>query len=205
MINVRSLIYENDSPVWRYGSGGGDFYRRLAGGSSRDWAECTEFHPDRHLSDYRGKIVVLEWVNPECPFVRKHYESGNIPMQQKAAVAEGVAWLVINSGHPGAQGDYTPNQVKAWQTQTGSAPTAYFRDQDGVVGRLYGAKTTPHMYVITTEGILAYNGAIDSIRSSDPADIAQAEKYVSSAVASVKAGTAVKNAATRPYGCSVKY
>ncbi len=157
------------------------------------------------LSDYRDKVVVLEWVNPLCPFVQKHYEGGNIPNQQKAAVNDGIVWLVFNSGHPGAQGDYSPEEVKAWQASTGSAPTAYFRDQDGAVGQLYGAKTTPHMYVINPEGILVYNGAIDSIRSSNPRDIPNAENYVESALTAIKAGYAVKNAATRPYGCTVKY
>jgi hypothetical protein len=157
------------------------------------------------LSDYRGKMVVLEWVNPECPFVVKHYESGNIPKLQVSATGDGVVWLAINSGHPGAQGDFDPAQVKAWQTRTGSAPSAYFRDQDGAVGRLYGAKTTPHMYVIMADGTLVYNGAIDSIRSVNRADIAKAENYVVSALAAVAKGEQVKDAATRPYGCSVKY
>jgi hypothetical protein len=157
------------------------------------------------LSDYRGKMVVLEWVNPECPFVVKHYESGNIPKLQVSATGDGVVWLAINSGHPGAQGDFDAAQVKAWQTRTGSAPSAYFRDQDGAVGRLYGAKTTPHMYVIMADGTLVYNGAIDSIRSVNRADIAKAENYVVSALAAVAKGEQVKDAATRPYGCSVKY
>ncbi|MFM1851574.1 MAG: hypothetical protein RIS54_1258 [Verrucomicrobiota bacterium] len=157
------------------------------------------------LSDYQGKTVVLEWVNPECPFVVKHYESGNIPKLQVSATGDGVVWLAINSGHPGAQGDFDAAQVKAWQTRTGSAPSAYFRDQDGAVGRLYGAKTTPHMYVIMADGTLVYNGAIDSIRSANRADIAKAENYVVSALAAVAKGEQVKDAATRPYGCSVKY
>lgn len=157
------------------------------------------------LSDYRGKTVVLEWVNPECPFVVKHYESGNIPKLQVSATGDGVVWLAINSGHPGAQGDFDAAQVKAWQTRTGSAPSAYFRDQDGAVGRLYGAKTTPHMYVIMADGTLVYNGAIDSMRSANRADIAKAENYVVSALAAVAKGEQVKDAATRPYGCSVKY
>lgn len=157
------------------------------------------------LSDYRGKTVVLEWVNPECPFVVKHYESGNIPKLQVSATGDGVVWLAINSGHPGAQGDFDAAQVKAWQTRTGSVPSAYFRDQDGAVGRLYGAKTTPHMYVIMADGTLVYNGAIDSIRSANRADIAKAENYVVSALAAVAKGEQVKDAATRPYGCSVKY
>ena len=119
------------------------------------------------LSSFRGRHVVLEWVNPGCPYVRKHYGSANMQGTQKEVTAAGVVWLAINSGHPGAQGDYSPDQVKSWQKRTGSTATAYFRDQDGTVGRLYGAKTTPHMYVISADGTLVYNGAIDSIRSAN--------------------------------------
>lgn len=159
----------------------------------------------RSLSDYRGKTVVLEWVNQECPFVVKHYESGNMPKLQAQALADGVVWLLINSGHPGAQGDYSPEQVKAWQERNSASWTGYFRDQDGTVGRLYGAKTTPHMYVITADGTLVYNGAIDSIRSSNKADIAKAENYVTSALAAVAKGEPVATPTSQPYGCSVKY
>ncbi|MCF7687312.1 MAG: redoxin domain-containing protein [Cephaloticoccus sp.] len=158
-----------------------------------------------NLTDFRGKIVVLEWVNPECPFVRKHYESGNIPRLQKEAVEDGVIWLTINSGHDGAQGDFSLLQVKSWQKTTGSEPSSYFRDPDGVVGRLYDAKTTPHMFVINQAGVLVYNGAIDSIRSANQADIPKAENYVKNALLALKFGTVVKTAVTRPYGCSVKY
>ncbi len=157
------------------------------------------------LSDYRGKTVVLEWTNPECPFVQKHYGSGNIPNLQKAATADGVIWLSINSGRPGAEGDFTPAQVAAWALKMGAAPTAYFRDQDGKVGRLYSAKTTPHLFIITAEGTLVYDGAIDSIRSAKVEDIARATNYVTAALASLKAGKPVEKAATQPYGCSVKY
>ncbi len=157
------------------------------------------------LSDFRGKVVVLEWVNQECPFVVKHYASGNLPATQKAATADGVVWLTINSGRPGAQGDFDPARVNAWAKEHGAAYTAYFRDQDGKVGRLYGAKTTPHMYVIAADGTLVYNGAIDSIRSASQADIAKAENYVNSALAALKAGQPVKTASTQAYGCSVKY
>ncbi len=157
------------------------------------------------LADYRGKIVVLEWVNQECPFVVKHYASGNMPATQKAATADGVVWLTINSGHPGTQGDFAPARVEQWAAEHGAAYTAYLRDQDGKVGRLYGAKTTPHMYVIAADGTLAYNGAIDSIRSASQADIAKAENYVNSALAALKAGQPVKTTNTQPYGCSVKY
>lgn len=157
------------------------------------------------LSDYQGKTVVLEWTNPECPFVRKHYESGNLPRLQKEARSQGVVWLVINSGHLGAQGDYSPAQVKAWQREHGSAPTAYLRDGDGRVGKRYEARTTPHMYVINPAGVLVYEGAIDSIRSASQADIARAQNYVTTALQAVAAGETVKPANTQPYGCSVKY
>jgi hypothetical protein len=112
---------------------------------------------------------------------------------------------VINSGRPGAQGDFSPEKVREWSKQQNTAYTAYFRDQDGKVGRLYDAKTTPHMYVINPEGTLVYNGAIDSIRSANPKDIAKAENYVTSALAAVKAGEPVKTAVTQAYGCTVKY
>ena len=157
------------------------------------------------LSDYKGRRVVLEWVNPECPIVVKHYSSGNMPATQKAAVADGVVWLSINSGSAGAQGDFNPAQVASWTKSTQAAPTAYFRDRDGKVGRLYSAKTTPHLYVITKEGTLVYDGAIDSIRSAEVSDIPKATNYVKAALAAVKAGKPVEKSATQPYGCTVKY
>jgi hypothetical protein len=158
------------------------------------------------LSDFRGKTVVLEWMNQECPFVVKHYErSGNMPALQKQAAEDGVIWLIINSGKPGAQGDFSEEQVKAWMQKTGAAPTAYFRDQSGDVGRLYGARVTPHMYVINPAGILVYNGAIDSIRSANAADIAQAENYLTAALQAVAAGGMPERTTTQPYGCTVKY
>lgn len=159
------------------------------------------------LSDYKGKIVVLEWNNPDCPIVKKHYDkSGNIPKLQKSATADGVVWLMINSGAAGKEGgSYTNAQLKDYLAKRNAVPTAYLPDHDGKVGHLYGAKTTPHMYIITADGKLAYNGAIDSIRSADPADIAKATNYVSVALAAVKAGKPVEKASTEPYGCSVKY
>lgn len=158
------------------------------------------------LSAFKGKTVVLEWVNPECPFVKKHYDkSGNIPALQKTAKADGVVWLSINSAAPGKQGDYDAVQVAMWRDRTGAAPTAYLRDSDGKVGKLYGAKTTPHIFVITPEGKLAYAGAIDSISSTDVTDIAKAENYVTAALAAVKNKVPVARSSTQPYGCAVKY
>ena len=158
------------------------------------------------LSSFAGKTVVLEWVNPECPFVVKHYEkSGNMPKLQKAALADGIVWLQINSGHAGAQGDFEPAKVKEWMAKTGASSTAYFRDADGKVGKLYDARTTPHMYIVNPQGVLVYAGGIDDIRSANPDDIAKATNYVTAALADLKAGRAVQTATSRPYGCSVKY
>jgi len=166
----------------------------------------TDIEGETHnLSDFRGKTVVLEWMNPGCPFVVKHYKSGNIPTVQRDAIAEGVVWLVINSGRKGAQGDLEPSEVKSWKKENGASFTAYFRDRDGSVGHLYGAKTTPHMYVISAEGTLVYQGAIDGISSTKISDIDRAENYVRSALKDLSEGKAVRTAITRPYGCSVKY
>ncbi len=157
------------------------------------------------LSEYRGKTVVLEWVNPECPFVRKHYESGNMPATQRAAIADGVVWISINSGAAGEQGAYDISQTQAWLKKVNAAPTEYIRDGNGKIGRLYAAKTTPHLFIITKDGTLVYEGAIDSIRSADRADIARATNYVNAALAAIKSGRPVEKSATQPYGCSVKY
>jgi hypothetical protein len=159
------------------------------------------------LSDFKGKIVVLEWNNPDCPFVKKHYDkSGNLPALQKSATADGVIWLTINSGAAGSEGgDYSAAQLKAYLQKNHAAPTAYLADHDGKVGHLYSAKTTPHLFVITPGGILAYEGAIDSIRSAEPSDIAKATNYLTAALTAVKAGKPVEKANTEPYGCSVKY
>jgi hypothetical protein len=158
------------------------------------------------LSDYRGKIVVLEWVNPGCPIVRKHYESHNMQATQKAAVADGVIWLSINSAsYPGAQGNLAVADAARWEKEMGATATAYLRDETGKVGHLYGARTTPHMFVIDKEGVLRYNGAIDSIPSADPDDIPRATNYVNAALSAIKAGKPVAKPSTQPYGCHIQY
>jgi len=159
-----------------------------------------------HLSEFKGKVVVLEWHNPDCPFVHKHYDSGNLPALQRSATASGAIWLTINSGAPDQEGgNYTPAQLQEYLLQNKAAPTAYLLDPDGKVGRLFGAKTTPHMFVISAEGKLAYSGAIDSVRSADAGDIPAAKNYVAAALADLKAGRPVAISSTRPYGCGVKY
>lgn len=157
------------------------------------------------LSDFRGKPVILEWTNHDCPYVRKHYNSGNMQRQQQAATEQGAVWLSIISSAPGKQGHVTPTQADALTVQRNAAPSAVILDQKGDIGRLYGAKTTPHMYIIDAQGKLAYRGGIDSIPSSNPADIDKATQYVPAALAHVMTGEPVASSVTRPYGCSVKY
>jgi len=166
----------------------------------------TDSNGNAHsLSDFRGKTVVLEWTNAECPFVVKHYKSGNMQRQQAEATANGVIWLTINSGAPGKQGHVDGAGANAVIERTGGKQTAYLIDADGKVGRLYGARTTPHMFVIDGEGVLRYMGAIDSNPSADPADIPNATQYVEVALAELAAGKPVSTPVTQPYGCSVKY
>ena len=160
----------------------------------------------RTLEEFKGKTVVLEWNNPECPFVKKHYvNSSNMQDQQKAATAQGVVWLSINSGASGKQGHLDAQTATAKLTELKSAPSAYLIDGDGKTGQAYGAKTTPHMYIIDGAGTLQYAGAIDSVPSADAADIPGATQYVNQALAELSAGKAVSVPSTKAYGCSVKY
>jgi len=160
---------------------------------------------DVALSSFKGKVVVLEWSNYQCPFVKMHYSSGNIPALQKKYTARGVVWLTIHSSAPGHEGYFPPAALKAEAAKFGSAPTEILSDADGTVGHAYGAKTTPHLFVIDGAGILRYNGAIDSIPSTDAKSLATATPYAANAIDAVLAGKAPSPAATQPYGCSVKY
>ena len=157
------------------------------------------------LSDFRGKTVVLEWSNPGCPFVQKHYGSGNMQKAQTAAAKDGVVWLTINSGAPGKQGHMSGAEAKAFLAKAGARPAAYLLDPRGVVGRAYEAKTTPHMYVVNKAGTLVYAGGIDDKPTKSPADIKSARNHVLAALSELKAGKAVSVATSRPYGCAVKY
>jgi peroxiredoxin len=159
----------------------------------------------RSLADFKGKYVVLEWYQPDCPFVRKHYRSGNMQSLQKEYTAKGVAWLTINSSAPGAEGNYPAEKLNEIAAQDGAARSALLLDPAGAVGRLYGAKTTPDMYIIDPNGVLVYKGAIDNKRSTDLADVQTATNYVKGALDAAMAGKAVRTTATQPYGCSVKY
>ncbi|RZI78528.1 MAG: thioredoxin family protein [Variovorax sp.] len=157
------------------------------------------------LSDFAGKFVVLEWTNPGCPFVRKHYGSGNMPATQKAATAKGAVWLAVNSTERAASDYLKPAALASWMNEQGAAPTATLMDEDGVIGQAYGARTTPHMFIIDPKGVLVYAGGIDSIASSRPDDIKAATNYVTQALGEVYGGKPISAASTKAYGCSVKY
>jgi peroxiredoxin len=157
------------------------------------------------LSDYRGKIVVLEWTNNECPYVVKHYSTNNMQTLQKDATAKGVVWLSIISSAKGEQGYVEGSKANDLTKSRGAAPTAVLLDPEGKTGRLYDAKTTPHMYIVDANGTLVYKGGIDDKATTNAADVKTAKNFVRAALDSVKAGKPVENAVTRPYGCSVKY
>ena len=157
------------------------------------------------LSDYRGKYVVLEWTNPECPFVRKHYNSGNMQGLQKEWVARDVVWLAVDSTRQSSYEYKTPRQLGEWMSAEDAAPTAALVDGTSATGRAYGAKTTPHMFVVDPSGNVIYSGAIDDRRTSNPADAKAANNYVRAALTEALAGKPVSVAGTTPYGCSVKY
>jgi len=159
----------------------------------------------RSLADFKGKFVVLEWYQPDCPFVGKHYKSGNMQSLQKAYTAKGVVWLSIDSSALGEEGNYPAEKLNQIASDDGAARTALLLDPDGKVGRLYGAKTTPDMYIIDPNGTLVYEGAIDNKRSTDLADVKTATNYVKTALDAVMTGKTIPTTATRPYGCSVKY
>ena len=156
------------------------------------------------LADYRGKFVVLEWSNAECPFVKKHY-AGNMQALQKEETAKGVAWLTVISSAPGKQGHVDGKQANALTKERGAAPTAVLLDPTGKIGHAYDAKTTPHMFVIDPKGTLVYMGGIDSIASADAEDIPKAKPYVKLALAEALAGKPVTESVTKPYGCGIKY
>jgi peroxiredoxin len=157
------------------------------------------------LASLKGKFVVLEWVNFECPFVQKHYGSGNMQKLQKAYTGKGVVWLSVNTSAPGKQGNFPPAEINSKIKASGASPSAYLIDSEGAVGRLYGAKTTPHMFVIDPQGKVVYAGAIDDKPSTDQSDIAAARNYVAAALDEAMAGKAVTTTSSQPYGCGVKY
>jgi len=157
------------------------------------------------LSEFRGKTVVLEWTNNGCPYVMKHYGTGNMQALQKETTGNGIVWLTIISSAPGTQGHVSPAEADGLTASRSAAPTAVLLDADGKIGRLYDARTTPHMFVITPEGKLVYAGAIDDKPTTSNEDVKTAVNYVRNALAQLAAGKPVDPALTRAYGCSVKY
>jgi AhpC/TSA family protein len=157
------------------------------------------------LTDYRGKYVVLEWTNPECPFVRKHYTSGNMQGLQKEWSARDVVWLSINSTNADSYEYKTPAQMAQWMHAQGAAQNATLIDGTSAAARAYAARATPHMFVIDPAGNVVYNGAIDDRRTANPADAKLARNYVRAALTESMAGKPVTVASTSPYGCSIKY
>jgi len=158
-----------------------------------------------NLADYRGKVVVLEWTNHDCPYVRKHYGAGNMQALQNEAREADVVWLTVISSAPGKQGYVDPAKANELTSSRNAAPHAVLLEPDGAIGKAYGARTTPHMYIIDAEGVLRYKGGIDDKPTSDPADIDGANNYVRAALADLASGADVRTPVSRPYGCSVKY
>jgi peroxiredoxin len=157
------------------------------------------------LADFKGQTVVLEWVNPGCPYVRKHYDSASMHGTQKAATNQSVVWLSVNSTHPSHTDYKKPADMAAWMKAQRAAASATLMDSDGKLGRAYGARTTPHLYIVNAKGTLVYAGGIDDKPSASPADVRTAKNYVNAALADMSANQPVAQASTRPYGCSVKY
>jgi len=175
------------------------------GSAAPDFSVTDSKGKTQSVSQYKGKYVVLEWFNPECPFVKKHYGPGNMQKLQKEFTDKGVVWLAVDSSAPGKEGNLTPEQAEKKMTEWKTHVTALVLDQDGKAGQAYGAKNTPHMFIIDPEGKIIYAGAIDSKATPNPADISSSTNYVKVALDESMSGKPVSTASTRPYGCSVKY
>lgn len=157
------------------------------------------------LDQYRGKTVVLEWTNHQCPYVKKHYESGNIQSLQKEATGKGIVWLQVISSAPGKQGYVDASEAVKLNAERGAAPTGTVLDPDGKIAKLYEAVTTPHIFIVNPDGKLVYKGGIDSIQSNKKDDIAKADNYVKLALNDLAGARKIAQASTQPYGCSIKY
>jgi peroxiredoxin len=157
------------------------------------------------LADFKGKYVVLEWNNPNCPFVMKHYDSGNMQTLQKRYGADNVAWISVNSTNDSHSDYMSPEKLAAWFKQQNAAPAAVLMDTRGEIGRAYGAKVTPHMYIVDPKGTVIYAGAIDDKRSANPADVKSATNYVAAALTDARSGKPVATATSSAYGCTIKY
>ncbi|MDP2819805.1 MAG: thioredoxin family protein [Polaromonas sp.] len=180
------------------------FAAATVGQAAPDFSTTDTSGKTRKLSDFKGKLVVLEWTNPGCPFVQKHYR-GNMQSLQKEFTGKGVVWLAVNSTETGS-GDYlVPLKLASWMTEKQALPSATLMDESGKIGQLYGARTTPHMYIVSPQGRLVYAGAIDSIASAQVDDIKTATNYVRQGLNEALAGKPLSVASSRAYGCSIKY
>jgi peroxiredoxin len=177
----------------------------VVGEKAPDFTGTDSLGREVKLSDYAGKVVVLEWTNDQCPYVKKHYTSGNMQKTQKAAMDDGAIWLRIISSAPGKQGHVTGQDAQRIMELTNAAATATILDESGVIGRLYDAKTTPDMYVIDSHGTLVYAGAIDDKPTTDVADIDTAKNYIKMVLDDIKVGRPVSVGETKSYGCGIKY
>jgi peroxiredoxin len=175
------------------------------GSTAPDFSVADSKGNTQSVSQYKGKYVVLEWFNPDCPFVKKHYGSGNMQKVQEEFTGKGVVWLSVDSSATGKEGNLTPEQANAKMSEWKMKSTALVLDADGKAGQTYGAKNTPHMFIINPEGKVIYAGAIDSKASPNPADISSSTNYVKVALDESMGGKPVTTATTKPYGCSVKY
>src|ERR1044071_7685987 len=175
------------------------------GSAAPDFSVSDSKGNSQSVSQYKGKYVVLEWFNPECPFVKKHYGGGNMQKLQKEFTDKGVVWLTIDSNAPGSEGNISADQAKKIMDSWKTKQTALLLDPESNIAKLYGAKNTPNMVIINPEGKIVYEGAIDSKATPNPADIPSSTNYVKAALDESLAGKPVSKPTTRPYGCSVKY
>lgn len=204
MLNRRAFSSSLTLAVLAAGAQQAQAATATVGQAAPDFTATDALGKSHKLSDFSGKLVVLEWTNPGCPFVSKHY-SGNMQALQKEFTAKGVVWLSVNSTAASAADYLPPAKLTAWNAEKKASPTATLVDDSGKLGQLYSAKTTPHMYIINPQGVLVYAGAIDSVPSARVDDIKTATNYVRQGLNETLGGKAISTSSTRAYGCSVKY
>ena len=204
MLNRRTFSSSLVLPAFAFGAA----HAATVGQAAPDFTATDALGKTHKLSDFKGKHVVLEWTNPGCPFVVKHYNgdaSGNMQSLQKEFTAKGVVWLSINSTETGSRDYLAPAKLMAWKAEKKGSASAVLMDESGNIGKLYSAKTTPHMYIVSPQGLLVYAGAIDSVPSARTDDIKTATNYVRQGLNEALSGKAISTSSTRAYGCSVKY
>ena len=201
---VNRRVFSSSIVLSALAAGAAQAASAAVGQAAPDFTGTDALGKTRKLSDFKGKHVVLEWTNPNCPFVVKHY-GGNMQALQAEFTAKGVVWLSVNSTNKQSRDYMVPAALSAWQAEKKASASAMLMDDSGNIGQLYNAKTTPHMYIVNPQGVLIYAGAIDSIASANAGDIKTATNYVRQGLTEALGGKAVSVAATRPYGCFIKY